>query len=503
LSVGSHTITAIYGGDSNYAAATSGPVTEVVIPATAVTLTVTSAGNPVTTVPAGSAITLRASVQSGGAPVTSGTVNFCDASAAYCTDIHLLGTAQLTSAGTAAIKFIPGIGNHAYRAVFAGTTSMGASASGTVSMVVTGLYVLVASNSASGNVGNYSLSAVVGGLGPVAPTGTVQFLDSSNGNALVGTGLLSTSLLPPGVTSPMFLDASNPAVSQNINAVAVGDFNGDGILDMALANFGSNSVTILLGDWAGNFTATASSPATGDSPIAIAAGDFNGDGNLDLAVANYGDGTVTILLGDGKGNFTATATSPATGVNPASIVTADFNGDGIPDLATANYGSNNVTVLLGKGDGTFTPTSASPATGLEPNSIVVADLNSDGKPDLAIANFKSKSVTVLLGNGDGAFAVAQSPATGNGPYSIAVADFDGDGIPDLVTANYDDNTATMLRGSGSGSFTASPVTVPTDQYPIAVAIGDFNGDGRPDFAVANYYDVTMSVELAEARAPPG
>ena len=130
-------------------------------------------------------------------------------------------------------------------------------------------------------MGNYSLSAVVGGLGPVAPAGTVQFLDSSNGNALVGTGLLSTSALPPGVNSLMFLDASDPAVAQNIDAIAVGNFNRDGILDMAIANFESNSVAILLGNGAGGFTAAASSAPTGNNPIAIAAGDFNGDGILD------------------------------------------------------------------------------------------------------------------------------------------------------------------------------------------------------------------------------
>ena len=125
LALGAHTITASYGGSASYAGITSTAVTVAVVPATTTTLTISSAGAPVSTVASGSAVTLTAAVQSNGAPVTAGTVNFCDATAAHCTDIHLLGTAQLTPAGTASLKFIPGIGNHSYKAVFTGTGSWG------------------------------------------------------------------------------------------------------------------------------------------------------------------------------------------------------------------------------------------------------------------------------------------------------------------------------------------------------------------------------------------
>src|SRR5262249_26119387 len=133
----------------------------------------------------------------------------------------------------------------------------------------------------------------------------------------------------------------------------------------------------------------------------VAVGDFNGDGKLDLAVANSGSGNVTILLGDGKGAFPTNATVGA-GNGPISVAVGDFNGDGKPDLAVANYDDNDVTILLGDGAGGFSPAPGSPV-GAEtnPRSVAVGDFNRDGKPDLAVANEGSDNVTILLGNGLG------------------------------------------------------------------------------------------------------
>jgi uncharacterized membrane protein len=104
---------------------------------TSTTLTVSSAGAPVTSVAAGSVVTLTAAVSAGSTPLTTGQVRFCDAAAAYCEDTHLLGTAQLTRAGTAVLKFIPAMGSHSYKAVFAGTQSYGGSTSSTAALTVT------------------------------------------------------------------------------------------------------------------------------------------------------------------------------------------------------------------------------------------------------------------------------------------------------------------------------------------------------------------------------
>jgi probable HAF family extracellular repeat protein len=289
-------------------------------------------------------------------------------------------------------------------------------------------------------------------------------------------------------------------VGTNPQSVAVGDFNGDGFQDLAVANSGSNNVTVLLGNVSGGFTAASGGPITvGLQPVYIAVGDFNGDGIQDLAVANFSAGTVSVLLGNGSGGFAAATGSPFTvGTNPLSLAVADFNGDGAQDLAVANFGSNSVTVLLASNGG-FTAATGSPfSVGSSPYSVVVGDFDGNGIPDIATANSGSANVTVLLGNVSGGFTAATgSPfSAGTNPYSIVVADFNGDGIPDLAAANYGSNNVTMLLGNGSGGFTAGvggPIGV--GNSPFALAVADFNGDGIPDLASANYGAGNVTVLL--------
>ena len=459
--------------------------------ATTTALTVTSSGAPVTSVAAGSVVTLSATVTSGTTALTTGRVNFCDAAATYCEDIHLLGSAQLTSAGTATLKFIPGIGSHSYKAVFSGTNSSSTSSSSASGLTVTGAVPTSTTIAQSGVAGNYSLTATVTATGPIAPTGGVSFLDTSNANAILGSATLGVGTEALSWQTPQSIATSGSSPT----SIAAADFNGDGIPDLAIVNYGSNTLTILLGNGDGTFRATAVSPATGAYPMSVVVGDFNGDGKADLAVANYFGNTVTILLGNGDGTFTQAA-SPSAGYYPTSITTGDFNGDGKTDLAIANSNNNTVTILLGNGDGTFTATAASPSTGNYPRSIVSEDFNGDGIPDLAIANNGSNTVTILLGNGDGTFIpTAASPTTGSSPYSITAGDFNGDGKTDLAVTNYFSNTVTILLGNGDGTFTATALSPATGSDPISIMSGDFNGDGKTDLAVANFYSTTASVLL--------
>ena len=299
-------------------------------------------------------------------------------------------------------------------------------------------------------------------------------------------------LWAPAAGATVFVPApgSPLTVGTNPRALVVADFNGDGFPDIAVANFGSGSVAVLLGDGSGGFTAASGSPLTvGTGPTAIATGDFNGDGNADLAVANSNDNTVSILLGDGSGGFTAASGSPLTvGTGPTAIATGDFNGDGNADLAVANSNDNTVSILLGDGSGGFTAASGSPLTvGTGPTAIATGDFNGDGNADLAVANSNDNTVSILLGDGSGGFTAASgSPLTvGTGPTAIATGDFNGDGNADLAVANSNDNTVSILLGDGSGGFTAasgSPLTVGTG--PTAIATGDFNGDGKQDIVVA-------------------
>ena len=136
---------------------------------TSTVLSVSSQSSAATTVSQGSVATLTASVTAGSSQLTRGQVNFCDASTPYCIDVHLLGSAQLADAGTAVLRFIPGLGNHSYKAVFAGTTTYASSASATQTLSVTGtgiyssLSTIQVANGAEG--GTYDLSATVAGLG--------------------------------------------------------------------------------------------------------------------------------------------------------------------------------------------------------------------------------------------------------------------------------------------------------------------------------------------------
>ncbi len=271
--------------------------------------------------------------------------------------------------------------------------------------------------------------------------------------------------------------AASPAADQP-NTVAVGDFNGDGRLDLVSSDYGSNTVSVFLGDGAGNFT-LASSPAVGRQPQAVVVGDFNGDGKLDLAVANSGDDTVSILLGDGTGRFTL-ASSVATGKTPNSMVVADFNGDGNLDLAAGNWNGGTVSILLGDGTGHFTLVD-SPANGSGPNPMAVGDFNGDGKLDLAVPDFWDLNVTILLGDGTGHFTKGQTLDIGNYVTGVATGDFNGNGKLDLVVVVPNYAAVVIFLGDGTGHFTqvSSP---PAGERVWGAVTGDFNGDGKLDVA---------------------
>lgn len=282
------------------------------------------------------------------------------------------------------------------------------------------------------------------------------------------------------------------------DALAVGDFNLDGVPDLAVADGKAGTVTILLGKGNGTFAATAASPITvGTGPDALAVADFNGDGDPDLVVANSGSSNIMYLQGNGDGTFKAPA-STGVGTGPSALAVGDFNGSGYLSLAVANAGSNNVTILIGSGSGTFAAPTGSPITvGTAPSSVAVADVNGDGFLDLAVANSGSNNVTVLLGSGTGTFQAAPgSPVSvGNSPSSLAIADFNADNKLDLAVANSGDSTVTVFLGAGNGTFTAIPTLPKTGVGPSSLAVADFNGDGRIDLATVDITDNTASILL--------
>jgi hypothetical protein len=323
--------------------------------------------------------------------------------------------------------------------------------------------------------------------------------------------------------------------------VLAGDFNGDGHLDLATANARSHDVSILLGLGNGTFQPDLANPRPGaTNPLGIVVGDFNHDGLPDLATVDYTGGDLFLFLGRGDGTFQERQRL-ATAATSVALISADVNGDGIPDLITANCFSSDVSILLANGDGTFQKAQTYPAshfaqwvvagdftgdghidlvTGGDLDNdmavllgrgdgtfeapltfgstrgpaAVVGDFNGDGHLDLAIANAGANAVALLLGRGDGTFQAPVTLPVGKKPVGITAGDLDGDGTLDLVVTDAGSNDVAVLLGRGDGTF-APAVRYPVGVAPDSVVAGDFNGDGRPDLAVTNGGSTSLSLLL--------
>jgi FG-GAP-like repeat/FG-GAP repeat len=315
------------------------------------------------------------------------------------------------------------------------------------------------------------------------------------------------------------------AVGSHPNSVVIGDVNGDGKRDIAVANRGSGNVSILLGNGAGSFR-KAKNFAAGSHPTQLRFGKLNGDGKRDIAVAN-GSGRVSILLGHGNGTFGPAKSFPA-GVGARSLAIGDFNRDGKRDIAVVN--NTGVSVLLGHGNGTFGAATSFPA-GINPQWVVVGNFNGGANPDLAVANSGTVdcssrlgrnaqasscvggfgTVSILLGNGDGSFGPTRDFPVGDGTYprAMVVGNFNGDSKPDLALADWFiyAHSVSILLGKGAGVF-GKPKHFAVGfsdsaASPDAIAVGDINHDSRDDLAVTSDDSKSVSVLLGRGRGSFG
>lgn len=296
----------------------------------------------------------------------------------------------------------------------------------------------------------------------------------------------------------------------------VGDFDEDGIPDLAISSaFG---VQILFGKGDGTFLSGSTLSIGVGFGSVLTSADFNGDGHTDLLVTIAGTPSQPSHLYLGVGDGTFRPPLDVTAGSASSIVANDFNGDGAPDVAVLDSASGKVNVVMGNGDGTFRPPATYHVTAdaVDPGagSLITSDLNGDGVTDLLVYGPSLDLVSVMLGRGDGTFGDAMEyrlsgRAFGNG---IAVIDFDGDGIPDIALSGKTDSTILLLLGVGDGTFQpATTVPVAMGGTVFQLATGELNGDGRADLITASNSGIVtvllgspnLPSAVAKDRAPSG
>ncbi len=298
--------------------------------------------------------------------------------------------------------------------------------------------------------------------------------------------------------------SSSPGPYDLANAVALGDFNGDGRLDVvsALATHGRGAPHP--GFLSFRFQNASGNPRfqdpmrqdVGTDPAALAVGDLNGDGRPDLVVANTQSlpdpiqaNAITVLLsGSAPGSFLPTQQLSVGNRDPLDVAIGDLNGDGRPDIAVAARGANSVLIFFQTAAGSFATPVAVPVGG-EPTALAVADLNGDGRADLAVTTL-ANTVSVLLQTATpGTFAAAVDYPGLEPPNALRASGLDWVCRPDLAVANWASTTAglSVLRQNPMtpGVFLAAANYDTGDWYPSALALGDLNGDGRPDLVVTN------------------
>jgi hypothetical protein len=291
-------------------------------------------------------------------------------------------------------------------------------------------------------------------------------------------------------------------VGDNPRSLSPGDLDGDGDLDIAIANGGDSNVSLLINNGAGQFTPFDDRFAVGANPQSIEAVDVDGDDLADIITSDESAGTVSVLINQGNLTFAQRVVLDTGGVGfrPYTVTVADINGDGRKDVVVANVFDTapfgRIALFFQELGGTFSAAQQidAGATALKPRAVFLADFDGDGDLDIATANENSNNVSILDNDGAGTFTTVDEVEAGEGPFWVGAADLDNDGVVDLFVANKPTNQVTPLINDGTGEFTpADPIEI--GQATEYIGLGDLDGDGVKDLVSANSGDGTVTALL--------
>lgn len=298
---------------------------------------------------------------------------------------------------------------------------------------------------------------------------------------------------PEGTFGEPVMLWSDPQLGEAAGA----DADGDGALDLVVANAGRGIVAILFGLGDGTFERRRSY-AVGAGPSELVIADVTRDGRPDILVLNELGDSVTLLRGLGGGELDGAPTIIGTVVDFAAMTLADVDMDGRLDIAVTSEQSGRLSLFLGNGRGDFAALPVIPV-GRQLRGIVAGDLDGNGVTDLAISDFGGDRVAILAGDGRGGFEAPRYVNVGLGPGGITTGDFQGRGPIDLAVANSLADSVSILYNDGRGGF-ANVVTFPVVPRPSFLMVGDINKDRRPDLLVGNDYSDTVTILSGEGHA---
>jgi hypothetical protein len=285
-------------------------------------------------------------------------------------------------------------------------------------------------------------------------------------------------------------------------ALAVGDLNNDNRSDFAIANYGANNMGVILGFDIGAYTTlpTLILYLTSYQNLQyIAIGDFNNDNRPDIVFVQETPSMIGILLAYRDGTFADPITySTGDSSSPQSVTVGDVNNDTYLDIIVANYATQNIGVFLGYGNGTFASQMTFSTNSFLPSFVTVGDFNNDNQLDIIVIYSGNDGICIFLGFGDGTFLSLTTYSTGSGstPSSLAVGDFNNDHYLDIVVADYGTNNIGIFLGYGNGTL-ANQIVYSTDPgiSPCSVAVGDFNNDNQLDIVVVTYANGLVGIYL--------